>query len=86
MTELVAEVSVAPKRLPFSYARRFGVFLSHEQQENELTLFYKGELNLEVLLEARRIAAQSFTAVQLNDDEFELQIEAVYQRDSSETQ
>ncbi|MBU2971237.1 type II secretion system ATPase GspE [Pseudoalteromonas sp. C2R02] len=86
MTELVAEVSVAPKRLPFSYARRFGVFLSHEQQENELTLFYKGELNLEVLLEARRIAGQSFTAVQLNDDEFELQIEAVYQRDSSETQ
>ena len=46
MTELVAQAPMAPKRLPFSYARRFGVFLSHEQQANELTLFYKGELNL----------------------------------------
>jgi len=77
-------VSLPTKRLPFSYARRTGVLLSKNQ--DNWTVFYRGELNLDALLEVRRIAGHGFSLEQLPDDKFELLLEASYQRDSSETQ
>ena len=77
-------VSLPAKRLPFSYARRVGVLLS--KNADNWTVYYRGELDVNALLEVRRIAGHSFTLEQLADDKFELLLEASYQRDSSETQ
>ena len=77
-------VELPATRLPFSYARRAGVLLS--QHDDERVVYYRGELNIDVLLEVRRIAGNGFRLEQLPDDKFELLLEASYQRDSSETQ
>ncbi len=71
-------------RLPFAYARRQSLLLS--QQSEGLKVYYKGQPSLDALLEVRRIAQAGFTLEQLDDDKFELLLEASYQRDSSETQ
>ena len=77
-------VELPAKRLPFSYARRVGALLS-KHKDNQI-VYYRGELDVDVLLEVRRIAGHGFTLEQLEDDKFELLLEASYQRDSSETQ
>ncbi|MGO2075096.1 MAG: type II secretion system protein GspE, partial [Pseudoalteromonas sp.] len=77
-------VELPATRLPFSYARRAGVLLSKNKEER--VVFYRGELDIDVLLEVRRIAGHGFRLEQLADDKFELLLEASYQRDSSETQ
>ncbi|RZF89915.1 type II secretion system protein GspE [Pseudoalteromonas sp. CO109Y] len=77
-------VSLPTKRLPFSYSRRTGVLLSKDQ--DNWTVYYRGELDVDALLEVRRIAGHGFSLEQLPDDKFELLLEASYQRDSSETQ
>ncbi|KPZ67292.1 Type II secretion system protein E [Pseudoalteromonas sp. P1-26] len=77
-------VSLPTKRLPFSYARRTGILLSKDQ--DNWTVYYRGELDVDALLEVRRIAGHGFSLEQLPDDKFELLLEASYQRDSSETQ
>ncbi len=80
MTEQISKF----KRLPFSFAKRFSVLL--QEQENGLMLSYSGELAQEALLEVRRIAPGTFAYEQLSQEDFELLLEAAYQRDSSETQ
>ncbi|MEI8654278.1 type II secretion system ATPase GspE [Pseudoalteromonas sp. Hal273] len=77
-------VELPAKRLPFSYAKRAGVLLG--KNKDHRIVYYRGELDVEVLLEVRRIAGHGFTLEQLDDDKFELLLEASYQRDSSETQ
>ncbi len=77
-------VELPAKRLPFSYARRAGVLLSEYQ--GQTTVYFRGELDLDVLLEVRRVAGHGFKLEQLEDDKFELLLESSYQRDSSETQ
>ncbi len=95
MTELVDEMATdngaaeviqahQPLRLPFSFARRFGVLLG--DSGHKLTLFYKGQPATAVLLEVRRVVGREFTVEQLDDAGFEQLLEAAYQRDSSETQ
>ncbi|QWF34226.1 type II secretion system ATPase GspE [Pseudoalteromonas sp. SiA1] len=77
-------IELPAKRLPFSYARRVGALLS--KHKDNRVVYYRGELDIDVLLEVRRIAGHGFTLEQLEDDKFELLLEASYQRDSSETQ
>ena len=77
-------IELPAKRLPFSYARRVGALLS--KHKDNRVVYYRGELDVDVLLEVRRIAGHGFTLEQLEDDKFELLLEASYQRDSSETQ
>jgi len=77
-------VELPAKRLPFSYAKRAGVLLS--KNKDHRIVYYRGDLDVEILLEVRRIAGYGFTLEQLEDDKFELLLEASYQRDSSETQ
>ncbi|WP_052140893.1 type II secretion system ATPase GspE [Pseudoalteromonas piratica] len=88
MTELVSEVNTAPavtvKRLPFNFAKRFNILM--QTINNELVVSYAGTLNQQALLEVRRVAASNFRLKQVDSNEFELLLEAAYQRDSSETQ
>ncbi|NOU51882.1 type II secretion system ATPase GspE [Pseudoalteromonas sp. JBTF-M23] len=78
------QIAQSPVRLPFGYARREGMLMS--QQADGLVVYYRGELKVETLLEVRRTAGEAFKLEHLDDDKFELLLEASYQRDSSETQ
>jgi len=49
--------------LPFSYARRTGVLLGKDQ--DNWTVYYRGELDVDALLEVRRIAGHGFALEQL---------------------
>ena len=71
----VAEIGVAHAgvreagvRLPYGFARRFGVFLAPE--DDGWTLCHRGELELEVLAEVRRFSGSPFRCRELADDAF----------------
>jgi len=72
--------------LPFAYAKGNKVLLSQEADTQELYLYYIDSPISSVLLEARRIAGQSFKPVKIEADEFEKRLTETYQRDSSEAQ
>ena len=69
-------------RLPFSFAKRHRVVL--EALEQDIALYYSGQLSGAVLAEVRRVAGSSFVPHLLEDKAFELKLTEAYQRDSSE--
>ncbi|MDV5172282.1 type II secretion system ATPase GspE [Photobacterium rosenbergii] len=69
-------------RLPFSFAKRHRVVL--EALEQDVALYYSGQLSGAVLAEIRRVAGSSFVPHALEDKAFELKLTEAYQRDSSE--
>ncbi|KID59101.1 general secretion pathway protein GspE [Pseudoalteromonas luteoviolacea] len=83
-TDEALEEQQAQLRLPFSFARREGILLSDDPKG--LKVFHKGDVSLEALLEVRRISGGGFTIEVIDEEKFELLLEAAYQRDSSETQ
>lgn len=87
MTELTSAFSepVNPKvRLPFGFAKRFGVLL--QQHGDSWTLFVNPATPANALLEVRRVIAEPFKVEKLAALEFESLLEASYQRDSTEAQ
>lgn len=71
-------------RLPFSFAKRHAVLL--QQQAGGWLLYVTAKTQPAALLEVRRLLAEPFTVQKLSDIEFEVLLEASYQRDSSEAQ
>ena len=69
-------------RLPFSFAKRHRVVL--EALDQDIALYYSGQLSGAVLAEVRRVAGGSFVPHVLEDKAFELKLTEAYQRDSSE--
>ena len=69
-------------RLPFSFAKRHRVVL--EALDQDVALYYSGQLSGAVLAEIRRVAGGSFVPHALEDKAFELKLTEAYQRDSSE--
>ncbi len=69
-------------RLPFSFAKRHGVLISHEDELYVANI--KGSTSIETLGEARRFLRKPFAINVMQDDDFELLLEASFQRDSSE--
>lgn len=70
------------ERLPFSFAKKFGVVLS--EIDNAWVLFHKTDVTAETVLEVRRNLGQAFKLFLLDDEAFELKLTQVFQRDSSE--
>jgi len=71
-------------RLPFSFAKRFGVLL--QPHHDGWLLYVQPATPPQALLEVRRLLAQPFKVQQLDALAFEALLEAAYQRDSSEAQ
>ena len=69
-------------RLPFSFAKRHGILVTLEDEQ--YTANVKTSTPMEVVAEARRFLRKPFVINALPDDEFELLLEASFQRDSSE--
>ena len=80
-TQDYAEVSES-ERLPFSFAKKFGVVLSEVEQG--WVLYHKADVAPSTVLEVRRNLGQAFQLVLLDDEAFELKLTDVFQRDSSE--
>ena len=80
-TQDYAEVSES-ERLPFSFAKKFGVVLSEVEQG--WVLYHKADVTPSTVLEVRRNLGQAFQLVLLDDEAFELKLTDVFQRDSSE--
>ncbi|TKB56226.1 type II secretion system ATPase GspE [Ferrimonas aestuarii] len=83
--EALSEETVAPQRLPFAFARRFGLVL-WEDEHNELLLSYVASCTPKALLEARRIAGVPVKLQPVEQSAFDLKLTEVYQQDSSEAQ
>ncbi|MDX3772720.1 type II secretion system ATPase GspE [Chromatiaceae bacterium AAb-1] len=78
-------VPVSPRiRLPFGFAKRYGVLL--QQQADGWLLCVNTTTLPAALLEVRRLLNEPFTVKKLSVTEFEMLLEASYQRDSSEAQ
>lgn len=76
---------VSPRiRLPFGFAKRFGVLL--QQQAAGWILYTQPTTSAQALLEVRRLLAEPFQIQRLDAQAFEALLEASYQRDSSEAQ
>lgn len=82
MSELDYDEVSESDRLPFSFAKKYGVVLS--QDGDEWVLFHKQQLDPHAILEVRRNLGKTFKLALLPDDEFELKLTQVFQRDSSE--
>jgi general secretion pathway protein E len=72
------------QRLPFGFAKRFGVLLQH--QEDKMVLVTKTNIDMSALMETRRYLGFAPEINVVADDEFEKLLEQAYQRDASETQ
>jgi len=85
MAELEFEQVQTPKvRLPFGFAKRFGVLL--QAQPEGWVLYVNPTTPATALLEIRRLLGTTFQVRKLAQTEFEALLEASYQRDSSEAQ
>lgn len=82
MSTLEYEEVSESERLPFSFAKKFGVVLS--EIEAAWVLFHKADVLPATILEVRRNLGQPFQLVLLDDEAFELKLTQVFQRDSSE--
>ncbi|GIC79379.1 type II secretion system ATPase GspE [Moritella sp. F3] len=82
MSSLEYEEVSESERLPFSFAKKFGVVLS--EIEAAWVLFHKADVLPATILEVRRNLGQPFQLVLLDDEAFELKLTQVFQRDSSE--
>ncbi|KFZ31336.1 general secretion pathway protein GspE [Pseudidiomarina salinarum] len=83
MTE-IAEVaaSVAPRRLPFAFAKRFGVVVAIE--EERYVVHCRESVTPQALREVRRVLGQPFTVQRHSNENFEAILTQAYQRGSSE--
>lgn len=70
------------ERLPYGYARRFGVFLAANEQS--LTLYYREALAAEVMSEVRRFSDRPFGCVAMAANDFDEAIGKHYESGSNE--
>lgn len=68
--------------LPFSFARRFNVLLSHHPEQGYLVTYARPP-SLAVMMEIRRFVAAPFTVIQIPHEQFESALADYFQKDSS---
>jgi general secretion pathway protein E len=79
----IAEKPAVIKPLPFSFARRFGVFL--DPQAEQPVLCHRVGMPPQVLAEVTRMLQTPFACRALDGEQFDRALAVAYQRDSTET-
>lgn len=74
---------VAPRRLPFSFAKRHGVVIA-QAESGDWVVHARDDVQADTLLEVRRVLGAPFTLQRHNAEDFEAILTQAYQRDSSE--
>ncbi|WP_256448320.1 MULTISPECIES: type II secretion system ATPase GspE [unclassified Psychrosphaera] len=82
---LVSNAELNGLRLPFGFAKRFGVMLSHVEQDTP-KLLLKSDTNFDALMEVRRVIGRALPYQIVQPDVFDHELEQAYQRNASETQ
>ena len=77
-----APLGIAP-RLPFAFAKRFGIVL--DMQSQGLVAVHKEGVLPHIISEVQRFLGQNFILQAVADDDFERILGQIYQSDSSET-
>lgn len=86
----IADVAavIAPRRLPFGFAKRHGVVVQENRNEPEGDPTYivhtRADFDRDALIEVRRVLGQAFSVQKHDNDTFEAILTQAYQRDSSE--
>ncbi|MEW6992210.1 type II secretion system ATPase GspE [Colwelliaceae bacterium 6441] len=75
-------LAVQETRLPFGFAKRHNVLF--KKTGDSLALHCLDNVDVEIILEARRVVKQPFSLVTETPESFELLLAVAYQRDSSE--
>ncbi len=70
------------KHLPFAFATGFGVVLDYVDASP--VLYYKTDIQLDVLSEVRRFLGCSFQTEELNEDDFQRHLTLAYQKSDNE--
>jgi general secretion pathway protein E len=83
LTEISEETAIA-WRLPFAFAKRFGVLLAKEDEH--YILYCLANISVDTIVEVRRIIKAPFSFRVQEVAAFELLLTQAYQRDSSEAQ
>ncbi len=89
LTEDEPEESAVAWRLPFAFAKRFSVLLSRQEQNSQQSgyiLHCLADINVDTIVEVRRIIKAPFSFDVQDASTFELLLTQAYQRDSSEAQ
>ena len=76
--------SRARRGLPFTFAQHHGVLLD-EAEDGSVCVVHKGELQLQVLTELRRVLGRPFTLAALSGDEFKRRLTLAYQRTDNDS-
>jgi general secretion pathway protein E len=86
MTNEAANRSISDieDRLPFTFARRFGVVVVKDETDQTIEICAKSNPTLTTLAEIRRHTKRSARVRLVSDEEFDQLVTAVYARDSSE--
>lgn len=85
INELVDELApapAAPRRLPFSFAKRHGVLLG-TRDNGALHLIWRTGVRPEALLEVQRIAGEIQSIEQVSNEEFERLLQQAYEEQSN---
>lgn len=82
---LAASTGLTGLRLPFGFAKRFGVMLSHGD-EDKPKLIIKADTDFNALMEVRRVIGRALPYQTVSSDLFDQELEQAYQRNASETQ
>jgi general secretion pathway protein E len=78
-------IATAPqKTLPFSFARRFGVFIDPQLHDSPV-LCHRADVSPQVFAEVTRLLQQPFELRALDGEQFEKALSLAYQRDTTET-
>ncbi|MBL4827529.1 MAG: type II secretion system ATPase GspE [Spongiibacteraceae bacterium] len=75
--------SISEKNLPYSFAKRYGVFLQFNEG-NITTLCHQRDIEPTVYAEVRRFLQQSFECERVDERNFEESLSIAYERDTSE--
>ncbi|WP_101759474.1 type II secretion system ATPase GspE [Oceanicoccus sp. KOV_DT_Chl] len=85
-TDLSAATAVVSgaRNLPFSFAKRYGVFLQYRGGGEVPALCHQGTIALTTYAEVRRFLQQPFICLHLDEKVFAEQLSAAYERNSSD--
>ena len=77
-------IADAIPELPFGFAKRFGVFIRYDGEHQQPVICHREDLGPAAYAEVQRILGQPFRNHVLSDSDFDKQIVAAYEQDSSE--
>ncbi|MEW7973581.1 MAG: type II secretion system ATPase GspE [Candidatus Thiodiazotropha endolucinida] len=82
---LLDEATQTPIQLPYAFARRHGVVIVRDDEQDQLQLVHKPGVSLGVLNEVRRLFSQPLIYTQVDEETLEKQLSQIYEAGSKQS-